>query len=196
MTDNQSIDSDTSKEEEKSEFPKTKAAGIEKTKTEVPKPPVLKNVQRRASAFSLKSVHQKKATVKKVKEEDFNSYPKEVFTQEELGNAWKNHQKKLQKKGEKSMASIMAADEPKLREDFIIEFTLPNKLMEDQLKQGLPKLLKHLRASLNNYAIKLEVTVNEAIEKKFAYTPLEKYNKLKEKNPLIEKLKDTFHLDL
>ena len=34
------------------------------------------------------------------------------------------------------------------------------------------------------------------LRKKFAYTPNEKYEKLKEKNPLIEKLKNTFGLDL
>jgi len=68
--------------------------------------------------------------------------------------------------------------------------------MEDQLKLGKPKLLKFLRESLNNYSITINVTVNETVEKKFAYTPQEKYNKLKEKNPHIEKLKDTFQLDL
>jgi DNA polymerase-3 subunit gamma/tau len=68
--------------------------------------------------------------------------------------------------------------------------------MEDQLRQGKPKLMKHLRESLNNYGISLQVLVNETVEKKFAYTPQEKYSKLKEKNPLIEKLKDSFQLDL
>ena len=50
--------------------------------------------------------------------------------------------------------------------------------MEDQLKQGRPKLLKYLRESLNNYGISIEVLVNETVEKKFAYTPQEKYKKL------------------
>ena len=68
--------------------------------------------------------------------------------------------------------------------------------MEDQLKQGRPKLMKHLRESLNNYGISLKVVLNETVEKKFAYTPQEKYNKLKEKNHMIEKLKDSFQLDL
>jgi DNA polymerase III subunit gamma/tau len=38
--------------------------------------------------------------------------------------------------------------------------------------------------------------LDESISKKFAYTPQEKFNKLKEKNPLIEKLRQTFELDL
>ena len=68
--------------------------------------------------------------------------------------------------------------------------------MEDQLKLGKAKLLKFLRESLNNFSITIHVTVSETIEKKFAYTPQEKYNKLNEKNPLLKKLKDTFQLDL
>ena len=68
--------------------------------------------------------------------------------------------------------------------------------MEDQLKTGKPKLVKFLRETLNNFGLHLEVIVNETIEKKFAYTPQEKYNKLKEKNPFMEKLKDIFELDL
>jgi len=40
------------------------------------------------------------------------------------------------------------------------------------------------------------VIVNETVEKKFAYTPQEKYNKLLEKNSSLKSLKDTFQLDL
>ncbi len=160
------------------------------------KPPVLKNAQRRASAFSLKSIHKKKETKKRVVEENFDNHPKESFDQGTLESTWEAYYKKLQKKGERSIAAILAADTPILKDNFEIEFTLPNKLMEDQLKQGRPKLMKFLRESLNNYGITLKIILNETVEKKFAYTPQEKYNKLKEKNPMIEKLKDSFQLDL
>ena len=94
------------------------------------------------------------------------------------------------------MASIVGTDVPVLADSFKIQFTLPNKLMQDQFKKGRPKLLKFLREKLNNYGISIESKVNETIEKKFAYTPQEKYNKLKEMNPLLEKLRQTFELDL
>ena len=68
--------------------------------------------------------------------------------------------------------------------------------MKTQLERGKPKLIGFLREKLNNYGIQIDVVVNAIAEKKFAYTPQEKYNKLKEKNPLIEKLKNTFGLDL
>jgi DNA polymerase-3 subunit gamma/tau len=68
--------------------------------------------------------------------------------------------------------------------------------MQDQFKKGRPKLMNFLREKLNNYGIAILVHLNEAVEKKFAYTPDEKYKKLKEKNPLLEKLRQAFELDL
>ena len=157
---------------------------------------VLEDTGRQTSALSFKSIQSKKVVKKKVEEENYDNYSSDSFTQEKLTSLWKAYQEKLVKKGEKSIASILAAGEPHLKNEKIIEFSLPNSLMEAQLKQGKNKLLKFLRTELNNYHISLETIVNETVEKKFAYTAQEKYDKLKEKNPLLEKLKNTFQLDL
>tara|TARA_R110000787_G_scaffold61198_8_gene138684 strand:+ start:2590 stop:4308 length:1719 start_codon:yes stop_codon:yes gene_type:complete len=165
-------------------------------KVEAPKPPILQNIKRRNNSLSLKSVHQKKVDKKTDLDVNYDNHPKDSFTEEKLQKVWSDYQKILIKKGEKSIASILTADLPSLHEGFKVQFILPNNLMEDQLKVGKPKLMKFLRESLNNYGIRLDVVVNETVEKKFAYTPQEKYNKLKEKNPFLEKLKDIFELDL
>ena len=165
-------------------------------KITAPKPPVLQNLKRRTNSLSLKSIHQKKEQKHTLQEVNYDNHPKDSFTEKELQKNWSDYQKLLVKKGEKSMASILAADLPSLQDNFNVQFMLPNKLMEDQLKLGKPKLIKFLRESLNNFGITIKVVVNETVEKKFAYTPQEKYNKLKEKNPFLKKLKDTFQLDL
>ena len=165
-------------------------------KITAPKPPVLQNLKRRTNSLSLKSIHQKKEHKHTLQEVNYDNHPKDSFTEKELQKNWSDYQKLLVKKGEKSMASILAADLPSLQDNFNVQFMLPNKLMEDQLKLGKPKLIKFLRESLNNFGITIKVVVNETVEKKFAYTPQEKYNKLKEKNPFLKKLKDTFQLDL
>ena len=173
---------------------------VEAQKVAEPKPklekPILKSVVRRSSSLSLKSIHEKKEVKKSEIEENFDNHPKDVFTEKKLQDFWKEYVALLNEKGERSMASIVGTDLPKLGNNFKISFTVPNKLMQDQFKKGRPKLLKFLREKLNNYAIDILVTLNETIEKKFAYTPQEKYNKLKEKNPLLEKLRQTFELDL
>jgi len=158
--------------------------------------PQLKNINRRPSGLSIKSIHQKKEAVQETTEENFDNHPKTPFTEEQLKEAWKKYYFKLQDLGEKNIASIIISDEPKLKANFEIELTLPNTLMKSQLEKGKPALVRFLREKLNNYGISLTIEVNETIEKKFAYTPQEKYNKLKEKNPLLEKLKNTFGLDI
>tara|TARA_B110000208_G_scaffold191067_1_gene256722 strand:+ start:17256 stop:18950 length:1695 start_codon:yes stop_codon:yes gene_type:complete len=167
---------------------------------ETPKPklvkPFLQNVQRRSSSLSLKSVHEKKVVQKSAVEENFDNHPKEAFNEAKLQKLWKEYVALLNQKGERSMASIVATDVPKLEAGFKINFTVPNKLMQDQFKRGRPKLLNFLREKLNNYGITIDAILNETVEKKFAYTPLEKYNKLKEKNPLLAKLRQVFELDM
>ena len=161
--------------------------------------PILKNVGRlntKPGKYSLKGFHQQKEVKKTVVEENFDQHPKTTFTEEKLQELWKAYVALLNSKGERSMASIVGTDIPSLGTDYKITFTVPNKLMEDQFIKGRPGLMKFLRAQLNNYGISIVVELNEAIEKKFAYTPQEKYNKLKEKNPLLEKLRQAFELDL
>lgn len=162
----------------------------------IPKPTFLKDVERRSSSLSLKSVQKIKEEIKNSIELTDDNHPKDTFTEKELLSTWKNYQKILLKEGQKNMASILATNPPSLQKGFDIQFVLPNNLMKEQLKQGKPKLLKYVQESLNNFGVKIEIVVNETEEKKYAYTPGEKYIKLKEKNPLLKKLKDTFELDL
>jgi DNA polymerase-3 subunit gamma/tau len=160
------------------------------------KTPVLKSAQRRNSSLTLKSIYEKKTVKKVAEEENFDDHPKDIFTEEILQKFWKDYVTSLISKGERSMASILGTDIPKLGQDFKITFTVPNKLMEDQFRKGRPKLMNFLREKLNNYGIQIVVVLNETVEKKFAYTPLEKYNKMKEINPLLAKLRNAFELDM
>jgi DNA polymerase-3 subunit gamma/tau len=161
--------------------------------------PVLKNMGRlnkEPGKYSLKGFNKQKAVKKTVVQENFDNHPKDIFTEDKLQALWKSYVVLLNTKGERSMASIIGTDIPMLGADFQISFTVPNKLMQDQFKKGRAKLMYFLREKLNNYGIAITVHLNEAVEKKFAYTPDEKYKKLKEKNPLLEKLRQTFELDL
>lgn len=165
-------------------------------KAEIPKP-VLKNVTRRTSSLSLKSIHTKKEVKSDIQlDENFDDHPKDAFTQKELEKAWKAYHSKLIQEGNKSIASILIADNPLLDENFEITLTLPNSLMGDQIEREKPKLIKHLRTKLNNYGIGISINVNESVTKKFAYTTQEKYEKLLEKNSALAKLKDVFKLDV
>ena len=177
---------------------KTTIAPLKEVKTKKPtlEKGIYKSAERRTSSLSLKSIHHKKEDKTASTEVNYDNHPKEVFTEKTLQKHWEEYIDLLNKKGQKSMASIVGTALPILEDGFKILFTVPNKLMEDQFKKGKPKLLKFLREQLNNYGIEIILTLNEAVEKRFAYTPQEKYLKMKEINPLLEKLRQTFELDM
>ena len=77
-----------------------------------------------------------------------------------------------------------------------IHLTYPNQLMKKELLRVRPKVLKHIRKALNNHAVDFAIEVKEENEKRFAYTPQEKYELLKEKNSAISLLRKTFNLEL
>lgn len=152
--------------------------------------------RRKSSALSLKSLTQKRENTKKVKVEvNIDNLPKNQFSSQQLLDLWQDYSYDLNKKGEKLLASLMRSNIPKVKQNTLI-FTLPNSRMKSSLLKSKPRILKHLRDKLQNYRIDFEIIINEEIEKKFAYTPKEKYEVLIEKNPLLSKLKATFDLDV
>ena len=150
---------------------------------------------KRASRFSLKSVHEKKKETSVV-EENFDNYPKTDFTEKQLLDLWKTYHQQMIDKGENNMATALGVSKPKLLKNFVIELPLPSKLIEEHFKEGRPKFLKYLRESLNNYGLSVKITIDKTIVKKKAYGNVAKYKLLVEKNPMLEKLRQTFELDL
>lgn len=86
-------------------------------------------------------------------------------------------------------------DAPKLV-DTNIELTFPNDTLKLELERAQYPLMEYLRKTLKNYDLKLDISVNEEVSKKYAFTTQEKYQKLIEKNPNVELLKKTFGLDI
>jgi DNA polymerase-3 subunit gamma/tau len=68
--------------------------------------------------------------------------------------------------------------------------------MKVELLKVRPKVLRHIREKLNNYEVDFEITVNEDNTKRFAYTPQEKYELLKDKNKALALLRKKFNLEL
>ena len=126
---------------------------------------------------------------------DVEDLPREDVSEEDFLKTWNSYVKRLHKKGEKIMASILEMDTPKLI-NTDIKITFPNDTLRVELERAQYPLMEYLRKTLRNYDLKLDISVNEEVAKKYAYTTLEKYEKLKEKNPSIELLRKTFGLDI
>jgi len=157
----------------------------------------LKNDTHRTSGLSLKSIKAKKEHQIRQMEVviDPNDLPKEEFTEAQFMKAWKAYIKSLNVNGEKIMASILEMDTPKL-EGTSIGLEFPNETLKIELERAQFPLMEYLRKTLKNFDISLNITVNEEAAKQYVFTPIEKYQKLKEKNPNIELLKKTFGLDI
>ena len=121
--------------------------------------------------------------------------PKESFTEAQMQTVWNEYVKKIEDQGKYNLSSILSIDIPKLSETTIrLEF--PNETNKVEVERQQYELLGFLRQKLQNFDINLSITVNDEMEKKYAYTDMEKFEKLKEKNLNIDLLRKTFDLDI
>ena len=149
------------------------------------------------SALSLKSI-QKKQELKKQRIENLpneENLPANDFNEEQMLSAWNEYTKKVESEGQYNLLSHLTMGVPKL-EGSLIHLEFPNETIKVEVERAKFELLAFLRQTLQNYEVDISIEVNETIEKKYAYTPREKFEKLKEKNPLIEKLRKDFDLDI
>ena len=155
-------------------------------------------VSKRISALSISSLKAKKAHENNKKDHsiDINSLPRSPFSEEDMQKHWAEFVNEIDVKGRKILASNLNSDVPKLLQDTTIWIELPNSTMKKEIEREQYDLMEYLKTQLNNYFINLKITVNEETAKKFAFTPEEKYEKLREKNPTIDLLRQTFDLDL
>lgn len=170
-------------------------ATVNKVETPVPKISI-NNPNKVTSGLSLKSIRQKKEHLIKQMDVviDEENLPKEPVSQDALVETWNNYIKLLHRKGEKILASTLEMEVPKLKGTAIC-LTYSNQTSKIEIENEQFPLLSYLHKALKNYDLHLDITVNEEIAKKYAFTPEEKYEKLKEKNPNIELLRQTFGLD-
>jgi len=155
------------------------------------------NIKReKVSGLSIKSIGKKKELAEKQKAMmPTEKVMDEHFSEEDLVTEWKNYTEKLKRKGEKILASIFESQVPTLK-DKNIHLTFPNETMKLDLEREENRLMTYLKANLRNTHISLIIHVDEAVSRKYAFTPQEKYEKLKEANPLLDKLRATFDLDV
>ena len=152
---------------------------------------------KRRSGLSLSSIRAKKEHQIKQLEVvvDEENLPTEDFTEEAFMKAWSFFLDKLKKDGKHNLTSILNMDTPKLKgTDIHLQF--PTETNKREVMQGQYDLMTYIRTTLNNFDISLVITVNEVMNKKYVFTPQDKYEKLVEANPNLELLRRTFELDL
>lgn len=178
-------------EKEEPEVPKQSEKVIERPRI------LAERNAKRVSALSLKSIQKKKELEKEMvsKQPDDKDLPVEDFSEIEMQTAWKDYANKIEQEGKYNLLSHLTMGVPKL-EGTLIHLVFPNNTIKVEVERAKQDLLSHLRSSLKNHSVDISIEVNEAEVKRYAYTPREKFDKLKEKNPLMEKLRKEFDLDV
>ncbi len=152
---------------------------------------------KRVSALSLKSIEKKQQLAKKVSDRSQNKekLPTEEFTQEQMITHWNAYTKIVKEQGKYNLLSHLTMSVPILK-DGMIHLEFPNQTIKLEVERDKFDLLTYMRKKLKNHSVDLVIGVNELPLKRYAYTDKEKYEKLVEKNPNLEALRNAFELDI
>lgn len=155
------------------------------------------NQEGKVSAFSLASIKAKKDLISQQKSivTEEGNFQREQFGQTDMLIQWNKFAQKLEDSGQMILHSLMAMNEPKLEGTKIIH-ELPNEGTKIEFERTRNEVLGYLRGMLHNHDIDIEIVVNETMDTKRAFTPEDKFNRLRELNPSLELLRKTFDLDV
>ena len=151
------------------------------------------------SGLSLSSLHEKKKIENEIllsSKNEINKSSNKEFNQEQLSKYWILFANEIEKNGEKNLSSILQISEPFIKNINEIHYTVSNNINKTQLEKNKHKIINFLSKKLKNDFLKIKVIVNKLEEKKFIYSSKEKFDKMKEINPIIEKMRKEFKLGL
>lgn len=121
--------------------------------------------------------------------------PVKAFTYETFFEAWKKIALTY-KDGSPGLYMAMMKNKPLLKTDWLFEVFTDNAIQRDLFLEKKPEILRTLHQELNNYSIDVVPEIKATKKKDIAYLPVEKLQKLIDKNPAVEKMKNIFGLDL
>ena len=146
------------------------------------------------STLSLKSIEKEKDIVGDKHNIDQDYDEGKNITLKDITETWEEYANNQEDKGRYIIASILRISLPEF-EDSTIIYSVPNNTTSIEVDQEKQHIIQFFRAKLNS-KIDISLKVDKSIDKKVAYTNKEKYELLKEKNPLIEDLKNQFKLSI
>jgi len=184
---------------EEQEIQNPSSTQVDKQETIQQPQPISEEVssKKRVSALSLKSIQKKQQLTKEINARVPNqeNLPTENFTQQQMITHWNAYTEIVKGQGKYNFLSHLTMNEPKLK-DGMIHLEFPNQTIKIEVERDKFELLTYMRKELQNYNVDLVIDVNELQVKRYAYTDKEKYEKLVEKNPNLEALRNAFELDI
>ena len=152
----------------------------------------LDNGDRKSSLISINSSLQEEAKEAETITADIRV---KDFSQEMLLKEWKNLTLHIKEKGKLNIGISLGVNEPKLLENFLIEFPLSNAAQEEMIAEEKYEILDYLRNKLENDKIDLKTIIIEGEKNSTPYTNKDKFKKMLSDNPNLEKLRVKLGLD-
>ncbi len=119
----------------------------------------------------------------------------EQFTQVDLELQWMAMCNRMPQ-SLSGLASRMKNMNPIIKENCEVEIIVPNEIIKTEMEQIHGKILSTLKLYLHNSLITISLHVAEQEEREKILTRREQFELLRSQNPSIEKLRETFELEL
>ena len=120
----------------------------------------------------------------------------EPVTQQDLERIWARLCENAAKEKRIGLHTAMNAADVRMEGESVIGITVSSTTAEHELEEHMLELLERIRTALRNTSLTHRITVNESVRERLPYTPREKYEYLRKKNPLIENMRAELDLNI
>lgn len=121
---------------------------------------------------------------------------KDTDQEPDLMSIWNSFALFLKQKNKINLYSTLTAHQPVQTDDKTISFTVLNEVQADDINTIKTDLLIFLRKELRKPMLQVIIEVNKTEAERKPYTGEEKYKRLAEKNPTLNKLRQHFGLEI
>jgi len=158
-------------------------------KSSTPKP-----MPKLSTGISLKGM--KRMRSEEIEKQSAHGLKKDTdFSQQKLEEAWLAFAKPMQQ-SEPRYYNMISEKTPQKKDNFIIEFTVSNKLQAELFKEKRSDLIDYLQEKLKNNIFNITLSVLKTETDAKPYTSQGKFSSMAEKNPNIVTLKQQLGLSL
>ena len=119
-----------------------------------------------------------------------------IFNEKDLNYYWREFAARLPKEEAANAGRMMNMQPQLLKDGVTFEVAVDNDIVQKYMQQLAPHIETHLRTQLHNRKIRMTVRVSAPNENIRAYSHVERFQMMSQKNPKLLKLKETLGLEL
>ncbi|MBO7230301.1 MAG: DNA polymerase III subunit gamma/tau [Bacteroidaceae bacterium] len=135
------------------------------------------------------------ATERSNENNDRNITTKKVITNDLLVQAWTAYALQLPE-NERALADRMKMLSPTMDSEESFTISVDNQMAAEMFEKESPRIIRGMSKELGNAMLKINVKVNKVVVERHVNDKAKQFEILKEKNPLIEKLRKELNLEL